>query len=363
MLDKVMQKMGLTDKQKEFIKREKSKEIIDKTDSIWQVVEDASGYAFNASHSYSVTIDSLYTAWIKAHYPIEFYETTLEMFSVQKDTEKVAKLKDEAFRYKGIKVVPMRFGQDNRGFKAIYSDNSISQSLMGVKGLNSNTAEIIYQIGQEYKGDSFYEVYILMKERGLSKTHISNMLKIDYFANITSKRKGLWLVDNYDSLNKKQISKDKISDVYGTIKDYVDINIMDFYNLIKDMAIKETAKLFKLHSDDTSPLPKIVFDMINVENGDALEEYFWEYSLLGTVSEIKHDVIMGTVVKYNPKTNKIVFKNVATGVESWMAISDENLHVKEKNIVFIESFTSKMWRKKEYWTIQKGINLSEIYKK
>ncbi|MGL4424652.1 MAG: hypothetical protein ACRCZ0_11655, partial [Cetobacterium sp.] len=57
---------------------------------------------FNASHSYSVALDSLYTAYIKAHYPIEFYEVTLEMLSSQKSTDKVALLKNEAFRYKGI---------------------------------------------------------------------------------------------------------------------------------------------------------------------------------------------------------------------------------------------------------------------
>ncbi|WP_438563711.1 hypothetical protein [Clostridium sp.] len=318
---------------------------------------------FNASHSYSMALDSLYTAYIKAHYPLEFYEVTLEMLSNQKDTEKVAKLKDEAYRYKGIKVIPMRFGQDNRGFRAIPSQNSIAQSLLGVKGLNAQTAEAIYQIGQEYKGTDFLVIYKLMKERGLSKTHISNMIKIGYFEDVVSKRKGLWLVENYESLNKKQLNKDKISTVYEDIKKHIDINVMELYSLVKDMAIKETAKTFKLHDGDESPLIKIIYDKINIISTDALEEYYWEYSLLGTVGEIKHDVIMGTAVKYNPKTNKIVFKNVATGIESWVAINDNTLHVKEKNIIFIESYTTKTYRGKEYWTIQRGLNLTEKYKK
>ena len=44
-------------------------------ESLWSVIEDSAGYSFNASHSYCVALDSLYGAWLKAHYPLAFYET------------------------------------------------------------------------------------------------------------------------------------------------------------------------------------------------------------------------------------------------------------------------------------------------
>ncbi|MGL5647024.1 MAG: hypothetical protein ACRDDY_04170 [Clostridium sp.] len=45
MINKVMKKMGLSDAQKSFIKSEKMQEVIDKTNSIWTVVESNSEYA------------------------------------------------------------------------------------------------------------------------------------------------------------------------------------------------------------------------------------------------------------------------------------------------------------------------------
>jgi len=43
-----------------------------KSDMVWQILEDSARYSFNASHSYCVSLDSLYCAWLKAHHPIEF---------------------------------------------------------------------------------------------------------------------------------------------------------------------------------------------------------------------------------------------------------------------------------------------------
>lgn len=46
MLEKVMINMGLTESQKQYINQNKASEIVQKTKSIWTVVENASEYAF-----------------------------------------------------------------------------------------------------------------------------------------------------------------------------------------------------------------------------------------------------------------------------------------------------------------------------
>ena len=50
------------------------KEFAQKTDQIsaervWQIIEDATNYGFNSSHAVCVALDSLYGAYLKAHYP------------------------------------------------------------------------------------------------------------------------------------------------------------------------------------------------------------------------------------------------------------------------------------------------------
>ena len=38
-------------------------------EKVWQIIEDATSYGFNASHAVCVALDSLYGAYLKAHYP------------------------------------------------------------------------------------------------------------------------------------------------------------------------------------------------------------------------------------------------------------------------------------------------------
>lgn len=306
-----------------------------------------------------MAIDSLYTAWVKANYPIEFYEVVLEMFSEDKSTEKVALLKNEAFRYKGITVPTMKYGQNNTKFTANVSTNEIYQSLMCVKAINKNTSEIIYEISKEVgTPKSFFELYLIMKEKGLSKTHISNLVKIGYFVDIEkSKRKCLWLCDNYDKFNKKQLKKDKIDEFYNEIG--IDITLSEFYDKLKELSIKETPKQL---SYEVGVLVEYIYSLVEIKDDDRLEELYWECTLLGTTTDnIEDDFMLGRVVKYNPSTNKVVYKHIRTGDEKWMKLNC-NIHVKEKDYIFINSVTSKIYRGREYFTIENLINLTEKYK-
>lgn len=313
---------------------------------------------FNASHSYSVTLDSLYTAWVKAHYPMEFYEVVLEMFSNDKDTEKVALLKNEAFKYRNIMVAPMRYGQNNTRFTANSDTNEIYQSLLSVKAINRNTAEVVYQISRERKVDGFFELYLAMKEFGLSKTHISNLSKIDYFSEIEpTKRRCLWLTNNYDSFNKKQLNKDKIDEIYKSTG--LKIGLMEFYKSLQKLSIKETPKQLKF---DEGVLVRYIYDLVDIKDNDTLEDLFWQCHLLGTtVNDVGEEFLLGRIVKYNPSTKKIVFKHVRTGTENWMKISCD-IHVKEKDYVFINCVTSNKNKGRTYYTAESITNLSEIYK-
>ncbi|MCC0642636.1 hypothetical protein IC212_21245, partial [Clostridioides sp. ES-S-0049-03] len=67
----------------------------------WQVVNDAASYSFNASHSLSYAYDSLYCAYLKSHYPLEYYTVAFNLYN--EDTERTRKLTDE-IKYFDIKL-------------------------------------------------------------------------------------------------------------------------------------------------------------------------------------------------------------------------------------------------------------------
>src|SRR5699024_3682863 len=77
-------------------------------DETWQVVSDAAAYSFNASHSLSYAYDSLYGAYLKSHYPYEYYSVALNLYN--RDITRTSRLieelkhfnidpKDARFRY------------------------------------------------------------------------------------------------------------------------------------------------------------------------------------------------------------------------------------------------------------------------
>ena len=85
---------------------------------VHDIIEDASVYSFNASHAYCVAIDSLYGVWLKAHHPLEFYETYIKIMEEKGDKDKISAVREEASEYFNICFEPLRFGQDNRSIHA-----------------------------------------------------------------------------------------------------------------------------------------------------------------------------------------------------------------------------------------------------
>ena len=72
----------------------------------WTVVEQAAKYSFNASHSLSYAYDSLYGAYLKSHYPLEYYTVALNYYG--DDAVRTLKLTNELQHF-GIRLKPIKF--------------------------------------------------------------------------------------------------------------------------------------------------------------------------------------------------------------------------------------------------------------
>lgn len=137
----------------------KTKEESDKVcDQILRIIEDSASYLFNASHAFCVACDSLYVAWLKANYPYEFYVTALKIFNEKKKKEKIAQIISEMKRYKGIKLIPGSFGQDNRDWFVDKQNATISQSISSILYMNKEIAEDLYQLGQQEEAEIGVEI-------------------------------------------------------------------------------------------------------------------------------------------------------------------------------------------------------------
>lgn len=182
-----------------FSKRLVEQENINKTDAaekaknVWKIIEDAAQYAFNSSHSYSVSLDSLYGAWLKQHHPLAFYETFMRIMDEKGDKDKLAAAKDEAESYFNIKFPPFKFGQDNRRVTADEENNAISNALTSIKGFNKAAAVALYELGQEppkYLSD----VLLALRPKSIMKSTTEPLAQISYFSSYGNDREVLNII-------------------------------------------------------------------------------------------------------------------------------------------------------------------------
>ena len=182
-----------------FSKRLVEQENINKTDAaekaknVWKIIEDAAQYAFNSSHSYSVSLDSLYGAWLKQHHPLAFYETFMRIMDEKGDKDKLAAAKDEAESYFNIKFPPFKFGQDNRKVTADEENNAISNALTSIKGFNKAAAVALYELGQEppkYLSD----VLLALRPKSIMKSTTEPLAQISYFSSYGNDREVLNII-------------------------------------------------------------------------------------------------------------------------------------------------------------------------
>jgi DNA polymerase III alpha subunit len=151
------------------------------SEKVWQIIEDSSGYGFNASHAYSYALDSIYCAYLKSHYPIYFYETLLRYYSEKKKKEKVSQLRYEMQHGFGIVDGGFKFGTDNRNFVAEESMNTIYSDLSAIKYMNTKVAEELYELGSN-QYDTFCDLLIDIVERtSVDARQLQILIKLNYF--------------------------------------------------------------------------------------------------------------------------------------------------------------------------------------
>jgi DNA polymerase-3 subunit alpha len=103
---------------------------------IWDLITRFGGYGFNKSHSSGYALIAYRTAYLKAHYPVEFMAAllTYEMG----DTDKVSEYMDECRRM-GIPVAPPDINESQADFTVV--GDRIRFGLAAVKGVGERAVE------------------------------------------------------------------------------------------------------------------------------------------------------------------------------------------------------------------------------
>ncbi len=171
-----------------FIKGAQKKNISKNlAEKIFNLMSEFSGYGFNKSHSAGYALISYYTAYLKAHYPVEFMSALLT--SEAGNTEKIAMYVDECQRLK-IKIL---HPDVNESFaKFIPVDGAIRFGLLAVKNVGTGAITSIIRVRQD-KGHfkSLEDFTSRVDLRLVNRKVIESLIKCGVFSSLGEKRAAL----------------------------------------------------------------------------------------------------------------------------------------------------------------------------
>lgn len=325
------------------------------TNNIWTLVENNAKYSFNAAHAYNMACDSLYIAWAKAHHPAKTMKALIDYYSEKKKIDKVYQLQIEAEQF-GLEIVPLRFRQDNR--QTTLDGNKIYTALKSVKEINENTASILYEY-KDFQG-SVVELFSLIRGKDkLDAGKIKALIYIGYFEEFGSMGYLIWLLDNYKLYKQPKLST--VQTIYNDNSEHMEISYDEFLSIVTSNADKVTPKTFFFDSDETK-LFTLLSKYVRIEDITPLEKIYQEAHYIGTVRNTSNKPLyVCTVTKYNPDKKSALLNNIVTGKEYWYSLQVD-VPVKEKDIVYIPSVTSREWKGRTFMTVNRLINLTSLFK-
>ena len=174
---------------------------------IWNLFPPFARYGFNRSHGACYAMIGYQTAYLKAHYPIEFMASLLNAGAG--DTDRIAFLVSDAKR-NGIDILPPDINRSSTSFMP--EDNKIRFGLLAVKNLGANiVAAIIEERGRAGPFQDITELLNRVKHRDLNKKSLESLIKCGALDSLgIERRAGL---ENIDELLKfKSATQKNIDD-------------------------------------------------------------------------------------------------------------------------------------------------------
>lgn len=254
-------------------------------DKVWQVVDDAARYSFNAAHAVSVAYDSIYGAEGKAHHPLEYFETVLNEY--RSDNEKTSRIISE-LDYFGVHLENIKFGKSKNEYTSDTNTNTIYKSISSIKYCNETIANELYEIGSKNEYNSFIEVLKDIKEKtSVNARQLEILTVLNFFSDYGKNKKLLKIIDLFNKFGScKIIKKNKIEEF--------DLD----ENIIKRYSGKETAKQYS-DIDNIGLIKeiskKIDDKSLSIKEQVKLEQEYLEY-----------------IIYANPKAPKNMFYVVET---------------------------------------------------
>jgi DNA polymerase-3 subunit alpha len=169
-----------------------------KAEKIWEEMEAFAKYGFNKSHSTAYAMISYQTAYIKAHYPVEFMAALLT--SENDNRDKIIKYINSC-KERGIRVLPPDINDSFKDF-SITAAGDVRFGLAAVKNVGIGAIDAIIA-ARESGGNfqSFNDFCNRVDFKKINKRMVESLIKCGAFDSLGHKRKQL--IQRYEEIIDK----------------------------------------------------------------------------------------------------------------------------------------------------------------
>ncbi len=147
-----------------------------KAKTLFDLIEKFGGYGFNKSHSAAYALIAYQTAFLKAHFPVEFMASLLtgEIHSIDGVVKYIAEC-----RHHGIEVLPPDINESDKEFTVIGS--KIRFGLVAVKNVGEGAIEVIIDDRKEGRFSSLFDFCERVDLKKANKRVIESLIKCGAF--------------------------------------------------------------------------------------------------------------------------------------------------------------------------------------
>ena len=203
-------------------------------EKIYDVIVRFGEYGFNKSHSTAYGLISYQTAYLKAHYPVQYFAAMLT--NEVNDTDKMIKYITEC-RDTDIEILPPDVNKSAKAFTIV--ENKIRFGLSGVKNVGDAAIDSILQVRDEIgEFNSFAHFMSTVDSRKANKKVLESLAKGGCFDSLGLKRSQILhlIREKSDKLTKKENKNGLLQmDMFGTsVETTTSLEIPDMEELSHD---------------------------------------------------------------------------------------------------------------------------------
>ena len=171
-------------------------------EELFNTMTEFAAYCFNRSHSAAYAFLAYQTAYLKAHYPVEYMSALLS--SVSSNQDKIQQYIVECQKM-GMEVLPPDINKSGSDFTP--DRNNIRFGLASVKNVGEGVVEQVVKgrEAEEYK--NFYDFCTKIELKQFNKRTLESLIKAGAFVSIEKSRKQL--LENFDSALNKAIRENE----------------------------------------------------------------------------------------------------------------------------------------------------------